>query len=190
MNITVVILALSLMLATAVLAAEKPAGVVGDGKADDTAAIQKALDATAKTGGNLYLPPGKYLIAGSLTVPTGICLQGSWDMAHHGDWEHGSTLLITGGRGKEDGPAAIELSQSSAIRGFTMVWPEQKWDAIVPYPWAIHGQGMHNTVENVTFVNAYKGIAIGAPNWSELHIIRNVFGCVLRRDVRGLTCSY
>ena len=183
------VLILALFLATAALAADKPEGVIGDGKTDDTAAIQKALEATAKTGGNLLLPPGKYVIAGNLNIPTGVCLQGSWDMAHHGEWEHGSTLLITGGRGKEDGLASIELNQSSAVRGFTMVWPEQKWDAIVPYPWAIHGQGMHNTVENVTFVNAYQGIAIGNPNWSELHIIRNVFGCVLRRGVQIDGCS-
>jgi hypothetical protein len=75
------------------------------------------------------------------------------------------------------------------LRGFTLLWPEQKWNAIVPYPWAIHGEGMHNTVENVTFVNAYQGIRVGAPGWSELHLIRNVFGCVLRRGVQVDGCS-
>lgn len=65
-----------------------------------------------------------------------------------------------------------------------MLWPEQKWPGVVPYPWAIQGVGMHNTVEDVTFCNAYQGIKIGgAAGWSELHLIRNVFGCVLRRGV-------
>ncbi len=175
-------IALVLLLATAALAAEKPAGVVGDGTTDDMAAIQAALDAAGKTGGAVYLPAGQYLVAGSLKVPTGVTLQGSWEGPHHAAITKGSTLLVTGGRGQEEGPAAVELQQSSAIRGFTMLWPEQKWPDIVPYPWAIHGVDMHNTVENVTFANAWQGIKIGRP-WSELHLIRNAFGCVLRRGV-------
>src|SRR5207249_405638 len=65
----------------------------------------------------------------------------------------------------------------------TLLWPEQKWPRIVPYPWAIYGRGMHNTVENVTLVNAYNGIKFGGADGSELHLVRNVFGCVLRRGV-------
>jgi hypothetical protein len=178
-----------LALATSAFAADKPAGVIGDGVADDTVAIQKALDDAGKTGGEVYLPPGLYLIKSSLSVPTGVCLRGSWDMAHHGAWDKGSTLLCTGGRGNEAAPAAVQLQQSSAIKGFTMVWPEQKIAGIVPYPWAIQGTGMHNTVEDVTFVNAYNGISVGRPGWSELHLIRNVFGCVLRRGVMVDGCS-
>jgi len=150
--------------------------------ADDTATLQAALDAKAKTGGALLLGPGVYHIAGSLHVPTGVTLRGSWDAPHHGAWDKGTTFAVTGGRGREDGPAAVELAESSALQGVTMVWPEQKWDAITAYPWAVHGQGMHNDVENVTFINAYQGIKIGVP-WSELHLIRNVFGCVLRRGI-------
>lgn len=166
-----------------------PEGVTGNGETDDTAAIQAALDAAGQTGGEVRLPPGKYLIAGNLRVPTGVCLRGSWEMPHHGAWDKGSTLLITGGREQEDGRPTIRLEQSSALKGFTLVWPEQQWDNIVAYPWAIHGEGMHNTVEDVTFVNAYQGISIGAPGWSELHLIRNVFGCVLRRGVQIDGCS-
>ncbi len=36
-------------------------GAVGDGKTFDTAAIQKALDACANTGGTVIFPPGTYL---------------------------------------------------------------------------------------------------------------------------------
>ena len=163
-------------------AAPKPANVAGDGVTDDTAAIQGALDEAGKTGGEVFLGPDRYLIKGSLTVPTGVVLRGSWDEPHHGAWDKGTTLLLTGGRGQENGPAAITLQQSAALRGVTMIWPEEKPDNIVPYPWAVHGFGMHNTVEDVTLVNAYQGIKIGQPG-SELHLIRNVFGCVLRRGV-------
>jgi len=177
------------LIAGMALAAEKAAGVAADGATDDTAAIQKALDAAGATGGEVFLPPGKYLVAGSLRVPTGVCLRGSWEMAHHGAWDKGSTLLLTGGRGQEDGAPALRLEESSALNGFTLLYPEQKWDAIVPYPWAIHGEGMHNTVENVTLVNAYQGISFGARGWSELHLVRNVYGCVLRRGVQVDGCS-
>ena len=40
-------------------------GVVGDGVTDDTTAIQAALTA----GGNIWVPPGTYLISGTLTMP-------------------------------------------------------------------------------------------------------------------------
>ncbi|NPV46028.1 MAG: hypothetical protein HPY69_03650 [Armatimonadetes bacterium] len=185
----VILLILSVLLALPSFAADKPAGVAGDGKTDDTAALQAALDALAATGGTLELPPGQYLIAGNLNIPTGVCLQGAWEMPHHAAVDKGSALLLTGGRGDENGTPAIRLNQSSAIKGFTLVWPEQKWDDIVPYPWAIHGEGMHNTVENVTFVNAYQGISFGAPGWSELHVVRNVYGCVLRKGIRVDGCS-
>jgi len=172
----------TLALPSLAYAATNPAGVAGDGVTDDTAAIQAALDQTGQSGGEVVLAPGRYLIKGSLTVPTGVALRGSWDAPHHGAWDKGTTLLLTGGRGQENGPAAITLLQSSAVRGLTMAWPDEKPDNIVPYPWAIHGYGMHNTVEDVTFINAYQGIKIGQPG-SELHLIRNVFGCVLRRGI-------
>ena len=162
--------------------AAPPPGVVGDGVTDDTAALQAALDAAGKAGTDVSLETGRYLIKGALTVPPGVGLRGTWQTPHHGDWRHGTTLLLTGGRGEENGPAAVTLQQSSSLTGVTMVWPEETADNIVPYPWAVHGYGMHNTVENVTLVNAYQGIKIGQPS-SELHLIRNVFGCVLRREI-------
>ena len=39
----------------------KQFGAVGDGVTDDSEAIQNAINATPKTGGILYFPPGKYI---------------------------------------------------------------------------------------------------------------------------------
>lgn len=160
-----------------------------DGVTDATAAIQQQLDARAATGGEVVLPPGQYLIAGSLDVPEGVCLRGSWDAPHHGKaWQKGTTLLLTGGRGQENGPAAIRLERNSALEGVTMLWPEQKWNDIQPYPWGVEGQGNHITVENVTLVNAYQGISTGTRDGS-LHLFRNIYGCVLRRGILVDACS-
>jgi hypothetical protein len=182
MRVPLLLLAVAFLQAPA-FAIDPPAGVVGDGKTDVTTALQAALDAAGRTGGAVELPPGQYLIGGALSIPTGVTLKGSWEAPHHGAYDKGSTLLLTGGRGNEKAPPAITLQQSSAILGFTLLWPEQRLPEIVPYPWAIQGVGMHNTVENVTLVNAYNGIRIGNLASSELHLIRNVFGCVLRRGI-------
>ena len=54
-------------------------GAKGDGTTDDTAAIQQALDAAAKAGGQVLLPPGRYVVAGSLRIPPGVSLHGALD---------------------------------------------------------------------------------------------------------------
>ncbi|MFC3471622.1 glycosyl hydrolase family 28-related protein [Massilia oculi] len=84
-------LALSLLLAGAANAAsisayqtmpEDPRAVVvrakGDGKADDTAAIQQALDSAANKGqgGIVFLPSGRYRITRSLLIPLAVRLYG------------------------------------------------------------------------------------------------------------------
>jgi hypothetical protein len=42
-------------------------GAKGDGKTKDTGAIQAAIDAAARSGGTVYLPPGKY-VSGTLRL--------------------------------------------------------------------------------------------------------------------------
>jgi polygalacturonase len=52
-------------------------GAVGDGKTDDTAAFQRALDAAGKAGGGVaYAPRGNYFFAGHLNVPNAVTLAG------------------------------------------------------------------------------------------------------------------
>ena len=55
---------------------DQPFSAAGDGRADDTAAIQAALDAMGQQGGGtVYLPQGQYRVT-RLTVPTGVELRG------------------------------------------------------------------------------------------------------------------
>jgi hypothetical protein len=164
------------------LPAQSTEPLPSDGKNDATVAIQSRLSSLAAAGGTLVLPAGQYLITGTLRIPKGVALQGSWSAPHHGDvWQKGTTFLITGGKGQENARAAIEMEASTSLQGVTLIWPEQRWNDIQPYPWAIHGLGQHVTVENVTLMNAYQGIWVGSPG--HLHLIRNIFGCVLRKGL-------
>ncbi|MGC2637199.1 MAG: glycosyl hydrolase family 28-related protein, partial [Acidobacteriaceae bacterium] len=50
-------------------------GAAGDGKTDDTAALQRAIDAAAEVSGGVFLPPAVYLTR-ELHVRAGIALVG------------------------------------------------------------------------------------------------------------------
>jgi len=167
-------------------------GATGDGRTDDTAGIQRALDATgARGGGTVYLPRGLYHIAGHVQVPAGVRLLGLWASvpAHNGVREpgaphperDGTTLLITGSRGDESGPAAITLRSNSTLEGVVLYWPDQRDDSEpAPYPWAIAMRGRNPAVRAVELLNPFNGIDATD---NERHLIRDVSGQPLRRGV-------
>lgn len=71
----------------------RKAGAAGDGKTNDTAALQHALDAAAATSGGVFVPPGTYLTH-ELRVPAGVALVGvpAWNYSGPG----GSVLRLAG----------------------------------------------------------------------------------------------
>jgi hypothetical protein len=72
-------------------------GASGDGKTDDTAALQKALDAAAELSGCVFVPPGVYLTS-ELHVRPGTALIGipAWNYGRGG----GSVLKLAGAGSK------------------------------------------------------------------------------------------
>ncbi len=163
-------------------------GAHADGKTDDTAAIQKALDSAGKNGGIVSLPAGRYLVAGSLHIPPGVVLEGIARSPLYIEPLIGTIVLATGGRDKEEGPALFEMGDSSNVRGLTVYYPEQVVTDIHPYAYTFHLQGGDNTVEDVTLINSFNGIRIG-PEPNVRHRIRSVYGCVLRRGIWLDNCT-
>lgn len=163
-------------------------GAKGDGKADDTAAIQAAMNEAAKAGGIVDIPPGKYLVKDHLNVPAGVQVRGAALAPQYSEPLLGTVILATGGRDKEDAPALFEMTSCTAVTGLTVYYPDQKPQDIHPYPWTFRMQGNDNTVENVTLVNSYNGITTGPAN-NVRHRIRSVYGCVLRRGIFIDACT-
>lgn len=175
----------------AIVATSAPYRAKGDSRTDDTAAIQRALDAAAKGGGTVYLPRGQYLLEGRLNVPSGVTLKGMWESvpAHNGirdagmpkPTDDGTTLLLTADKGTEDATATITLNTNSTLKGLVLYYPKQPTDtAPIPYPWAIAMRGKNPAVLDVEMLNPYNGIDASQ---NERHLIRNVQGQPLRRGV-------
>jgi hypothetical protein len=167
-------------------------GAKGDGKTDDTAAFQKALDTAAHSGGGVVLAPrGNYFFAGHLNIPNAVTLKGVWEsVPSHvgvrnpglpGPTDDGTTFLVTEGRGKEDAPAFITLNHDSTLKGVVLYYPEQNQaDEPAPFPWAIAMRGKNPAVLAVELLNPYNGIDAAH---NERHLIRDVQGQPLRRGI-------
>jgi hypothetical protein len=178
-----------LALSAACLAVDiKQFGVAGDGERDDSAAIQRALDAAAEKGGKVQLGVGRYRLDQPIRIPRGVTLAGVWEAPHHAEIGRGTVIEAYAGKGSEAGPPLITLTQSSAVKGLTFFYPEQQLPEAVPYPWTIQGSGMHGSVIDCTFVNSYQAVFFGPEN-NELHYIRNCFGSPLKAGIRIDGCS-
>jgi hypothetical protein len=194
----------------------KSFGATGDGKTDDTAAFQRALDAAQQTGGGtVFAPPGHFLFKGSLDIHGGVTLRGSYGyvpshpdirdpkvvksgddnfdhmvgttpgLTHDAKWirpgSDGTALLVTGGKGNEEGAPFVTLHTNSSICGLTIAYPEQITDGEpIPYPWAIRMKGANAAVFDMELLNPYQGINTAG---SARHNIRNLTGQPLRRGI-------
>jgi hypothetical protein len=159
-------------------------GAKGDGQTDDTAAFQHALDAAAAAGGgSVEAGVGSYLIKGHLAIPDFVTLSGVWTTPTAWSQYKGTTLLAVEGEGSEDGPPFISLGASSTLKGITVFYPNQKPEAIKPYPWCVAGRGGDNcSIVDCLLVNPYLGVDFGARP-SGRHYIRNLYGQPLRKGI-------
>lgn len=170
----------------------KDFGAAGDGKTDDTAAFQKALDAAGQAkGGMVYAPRGNYFFAGHLNVPDTVTLKGVYESvpSHTGirdagrpkPTDDGTTFLVTENRGKEDGAPFITLNNNSTLKGVVIYYPEQDpAEEPAAYPWAVAMRGKNPALLAVELLNPYNGIDA---TQNERHLVRDVHGQPLRRGL-------
>jgi len=167
-------------------------GAKADGKTDDTAAFQKALDTASRNGGGtVYASRGTYFFSGHLNVRNAVTLKGCWESvpSHVGirdagfpkPTEEGTTFLVTENKGKEEGAAFITLNNNSTLKGVVIYYPEQNpAEEPAPYPWTIAMRGKNPAVLGVELLNPYNGIDA---MHNERHLIRDVQGQPLRRGI-------
>ncbi len=168
-----------------------------DGVGDATGAIQAAIDEAAAAGGAVvFLPAGRYRLAGRLTLKEGVTLRGDWSLSNLpkvSEPSGGYTILMpTADKGNAEGPPTITMERGTGLTNLAIWYPDQDPMRIVPYPWTIRTSekvtGNNITIQNVALINPYQAIKIG-PEWNELHTIRNVVGTPLKAGIWIDTCT-
>jgi hypothetical protein len=146
------------------------AGVVGDGVADDTTAVQAALNFMSLTrgGGILEAEGCRLRLTAKLTIPSFVLFRGaSWlpDPSNTAQSLHTSLYIDWGSNADNH---AVEMSHSSGLEGFTFFYPGQvaKTAATpIPFGFAIStptAASVYDNIhlKNITLYNAYKGIRL------------------------------
>lgn len=130
------------------------------GETDSTEAIQSALDDAGRNGGGIvYLPAGKYILNGSLTVPAGTILLGSMYTLNR-DPNYGTSLIVL----CSDREFITVNGNGAGVRGLHISYPENGIDDLKytdktkEYPFAIKCVGEKTFVQNVTLIATSHGI--------------------------------
>jgi hypothetical protein len=114
----------------------------GDGIADDTEVIQKALD-SLKNGGVVNLAAGSYKLSAALKVPGHVTLMGEGAR-----WENTATRLIV----PVNGFSAVRLSHGSGVKALCISYPNnQDNEKPEAYPPSILLEGINPSVESIVF---------------------------------------
>lgn len=149
-------------------------GAAGDGETDNTEAFKKALEEAGKEGGIVYVPAGWYRFDGSLTIPAGVELRGTFEVPCH-TMGGGSVLQPFGNKGSESETAFITLEGGAGIKGIVIHYPEQDPVNPVQYPWSVQARGSRCYVINTVFVNSWLGLDLGTYG-SKNHYVSYISG--------------
>jgi len=164
-------------------------GAVADEKSDNTASIQKALDLAGNAGGGIVeLPSGRYRLDGTLSIPAGVTLEGTYRMAPTAarkvEKPDGTVLLAYAGRGSEKGPAFIRLAgRNATVAGLVVSYPEWKQSDVPPvaYPPCVESHDTENVgIRDCCFLNPYEAIRLIR---AARHLVRNITGYPSKRGI-------
>jgi hypothetical protein len=165
-------------------------GATGDGVTDVTSIFQRSLNTLGKLGGGtLFVPKGKYVLRGNLTIPKGVSMRGEWQQPVKGQPLVGTVLMAYAGRNNASAAAFITMLPSSCVQDLNIWYPEQLPDNIVPYPPTIlFGQpnyfgNEYCNAKNLTLVNAYDGVIFSTVNGGTCPVIWNIYGTPLHTGI-------
>ena len=143
-------------------------GAVGDGQTDNTAAFQSAIDSVASAGGGtVFANRGYFLFTGSITLPEGVTLEGTYAAVPSHPMSGldslppvtGTLFMPTAGQGSEDGHPFITLQRDATVKGIVIYYPAQKPTAPpVPFPWTIDMVSDNSAVLDVECLNCWNFI--------------------------------
>ena len=154
---------------------------VHPGQTDCTATFQETIDEVcAAGGGTVFVPAGEYLFRGELILRKRVTLRGQWMQPKSKGWKPGTVLKVAPKNAKAKGTPFLTLEKMSGLKELSFWYPEQKADNIRPYPFTIRTPLGGNTILNITFVNAYRGL--DASN-SAMSVFRGIYGTVLQTGI-------
>ena len=151
------------------------------GQRSSAVGIQRALNSVSGIGGGtVWLPAGTYLIDKTITIPAFTTLRGDWQDPDEGK-EYGTILKISKALEGSSAPGIITVNGSAGAMGLTVWFPDQRIDAVKEYPavFYVAPGTLLQTVQNVTFINAYVGIRTSASTPHEMLTVDTVKGTVL-----------
>ena len=174
-RICVIILLILMVAANSGWAADIPSnfknvknfGAIGDGIADDTAAIRKAIT-KAGAGGTVYFPYGRYIISGTLKLQQ-VALLGAIDGGWPADKSFLPVILIK----HKNGPA-VDAGEAASIRGLQFT-SKNDTENPEPRPATILLTGTGVTISNVKIECAWDAIASSGKDGNGRCCLENIF---------------
>lgn len=85
----------------------KDFGALGDGSTDDAVAFQKAATRAGAIGAGLYVPDGRYVINGTVTLPDKVSIEGSGKTTSELQFGTAGSLRVTGTSGSYTGRLSV-----------------------------------------------------------------------------------
>lgn len=146
----------------------KDFGAVGNGVADDTAAIQAAINAAA--GRMVYAPVGTYLLSSSITYSGVVNLVGDGNGTGPGSvLTTNCTIFMTATAFSTGNVFSVSSFYQSTFRDFQITTQSgQRTSGAAIKIDGVTANNAHSTITNCAFVNQYDGIHLVMPVYPEI----------------------